>query len=62
MAYEASAYCLLSAALSLVCSHVHCDLDAEHCEQVGSLPSHLIFLRLGRGRGHSIRIKYGDTE
>lgn len=39
-------HCLLNAARSLVCSQVHCDLEAAHCEQVGSLPSHLIFLRL----------------
>ena len=47
-------HCLLRAALSLVCNHVHWLLDAAHCEHVGSTPSHLIFLRLGEGSG------YGD--
>ena len=52
-------HCLLKAALSFVCNQVHADLDAAHCEHVGSLPSHLIFLRLaierrceGPGREH----------
>ena len=39
-------YCRLRAALSLVWSQVHWLLEVAHCEQVGSTPSHLIFLRL----------------
>ena len=39
-------HCLLSAALSFVCSQVHWVLDVEHWEQVGSFPSHFIFFRL----------------
>jgi hypothetical protein len=43
-------YCLLSAARSLVCNHVHCDPEVAHWEQVGSFPSHLIFFRLLKER------------
>lgn len=39
-------YCLLSAALSLVWIQLHVALDEIHWPQVGSLPSHFIFLRL----------------
>ena len=43
---EENTHCLLNAALSFVCNHVHWDFELEHWEQQGSLPSHLIFLRL----------------
>ena len=56
-------HCLLSAALSLVCSQVHWLLEAMHWEHVGSTPSHLIFLRLEGGRkGEGDQMGPGNEE
>lgn len=51
-------HCLLSAARSFVCSQVHWEPEVAHWEQVGSLPSHLIFFRLGNGERGEQRTRW----